>query len=622
MAILQTGSGIVEWSELKNGSEVNSDFGFRFEYVINTNTNNRYSVLSGSIYLIVNTENAIYMKGVLAITCYVRQSSNGNIAARYSSDSNFYNVSWPSSPVAKGEYKVADFSMGDYEYNRFGNLEFHASDGTPASGPQINPQLEIRVAYPPGTETYKEYEAYTQIYNIVSPAIVPSSTIAASSGYLGQTITITINNNQEGITNTLTYTFGNLTGVIATKTSETMVVWTIPDDFVGEFTETQTQKSGTITCETYKGDTSYNSATCPFTVYVNTSPGEQPILNPEIYDTNAATLAVTGNKNVLVQYKSTAYFNTNALPVGSATIKTQQVKNGTMIKNAPNGTGTFENVLSPTFDILVVDNRGARASAFITKQWVPYIKLTATQKVTLDLSDEVSATATVAISGNYYKGSFGAVNNTLKIEIRHTQNDGTMGSWIDLTSFIDPTYDTTAGTYYIDFNISGMSYDQTYTFESRATDRLETVTTSGYATKVMPVFDWSKDDFKINVPTQINGGNAYGAITLFDGNSNDVITLPNPISSYAYIDIYYTDNNDRGGNLARIYGNTTVDLGIIEASSSTSTYLRRTAYICSNTTLSPVTVSAGYVLLTHSGVATPHTTGTNYIYIKKVIGYK
>ena len=97
-----------------------------------------------------------------------------------------------------------------------------------------------------------------------------TSTVSATSAYIGNQTTITINKKSSGFTSTLTYTFGSLSGTIATKTSSSSYKWTIPTSFYAQVT-TAKSKSCTITCKTYNGDTSIGTTSCTFTVNVNES---------------------------------------------------------------------------------------------------------------------------------------------------------------------------------------------------------------------------------------------------------------------------------------------------------------------------------------------------------------
>ena len=104
--------------------------------------------------------------------------------------------------------------------------------------------------------------------------------------------------------------------------------------------------------------------------------------------------------------------------------------------------------------------------------------------------------------------------------------------------------------------------------------------------------------------------------------SNGTITLPETSANFKYIDIFYTDNGGRTGGYTRVYSpnGKIVCLSIVEAATSSYTYIRRTSYTFNGTSLTPDTTLAGYALMT--GTTLSHTIGTNYIKIKRVVGYE
>ena len=104
--------------------------------------------------------------------------------------------------------------------------------------------------------------------------------------------------------------------------------------------------------------------------------------------------------------------------------------------------------------------------------------------------------------------------------------------------------------------------------------------------------------------------------------SNSTITLPETSANFKYIDIFYTDNGGRTGGYTRVYSpnGKIVCLSIVEAAASSYTYIRRTSYTFNGTSLTPDTTLAGYALMT--GTTLSHTIGTNYIKIKRVVGYE
>ena len=95
-----------------------------------------------------------------------------------------------------------------------------------------------------------------------------ASTVSCTSANIGANATITIGRKSSSFTHTLTYTFGSLSGTIATKTTSTSISWTLPTSFYAQVT-TAKSKTGTITCTTYNGSTNIGSKSCSFTAKVS-----------------------------------------------------------------------------------------------------------------------------------------------------------------------------------------------------------------------------------------------------------------------------------------------------------------------------------------------------------------
>lgn len=104
--------------------------------------------------------------------------------------------------------------------------------------------------------------------------------------------------------------------------------------------------------------------------------------------------------------------------------------------------------------------------------------------------------------------------------------------------------------------------------------------------------------------------------------STGTITLNESVENFEYIEIFFTDNNNKVGGSVKVYSpnGKTASLCIVEAGSAVTTYFRRTSYAISGTTLTPDTANAGCVRIS---TATPsHTGGTNYIKIVRVVGFE
>lgn len=122
----------------------------------------------------------------------------------------------------------------------------------------------------------------------------------------------------------------------------------------------------------------------------------------------------------------------------------------------------------------------------------------------------------------------------------------------------------------------------------------------------------------------VNGGKVYGETVLYDNESgsNGTITLSQSAASFTYLEIFYKDNNDREHQSMKIYSpnGKTSDLHAIEAVSA-STLIRRTRYSISGTSITPDSSLMGYLQIYNEGTTPKSVTGTNFIYITRVVGY-
>lgn len=327
-----------------------------------------------------------------------------------------------------------------------------------------------------------------------------ASGVTSTNGYIGSAVTITIASPSTAFTHTLTYKFGSLTGTIATKTTSTSVSWTLPSSFYNQIPNA-ISLTGTIYCETFAGTTSLGTTSCQFTGSVNKNTCA-PIMTPTVKNISTEHVALTGSADCFIKYESMAEYAINAVAQNGARIVSQSVTCGSKVITDM-AQGVIDDVPSAIFVFRAVDSRGLVTEKTITKFFVDYVRPTCNQEVRTELEGETGARVTLMIFGNYFNNTFGAVKNTLKVEVRHTQPDGTMGDWVDLTSFSDPTLTET--TYSLELGVSGFEYTQSIVFQSRITDKLHTVHTNEYVVKVTPVFDWGKEDFNLNVPFHMDG---------------------------------------------------------------------------------------------------------------------
>ena len=346
---------------------------------------------------------------------------------------------------------------------------------------------------------YESGTTYASSQTFTLPTIPRASSVSCSTANIGSNATITINRASTSFTHTLTYSFGSLSGTIATKTSSTNISWTIPTTFYGQIPNSKSG-TGTITCDTYSGSTLIGSKSTSFTATVSES-ASKPTLSPTVSDSNTTTTALTGNSSKFIKYYSNASVATGAKARNSATLKSQKITCGA--KSITSASGTINAVESGTFTFSATDSRGYTTTQTVNKTLIEYIKLTCSLNAG---APTTAGVATLKIRGNYWDGTFGKVANTLTVQYRYKAQGGSYGSWTTVSATKSGnTYNATA-------TISGLNYQTTYVFQARAVDKLATINTDEQARRTTPIFDWSKNDFNVNGTLKVNNTNIFDLI--------------------------------------------------------------------------------------------------------------
>lgn len=175
----------------------------------------------------------------------------------------------------------------------------------------------------------------------------------------GQTLTVTITKASSGFTSTVRWAFGNQSGIIGTaKTSATSVAWSIPASVLTEIPNASSG-TGTITCETFNGDTSLGSVSSSITIQAASSV-TPTISSSSISDGNSKW------SNVYVQSKSFLVAAISASGVQGSTITQYRVSmdgidyNGATVAevNTKLRNAALVPQTSKTITIRVTDSRG------------------------------------------------------------------------------------------------------------------------------------------------------------------------------------------------------------------------------------------------------------------------
>lgn len=235
----------------------------------------------------------------------------------------------------------------------------------------------------------------------------------------------------------------------------------------------------------------------------------KPTLSPTVTtdtttDIGAKSFELTGDPNTIISGYNSVYVTTGASAKKRASITKQSITNGTTVINA--ASGMFTNTTSPLIAISATDNRGQTVSVTKTiSDFVNYVKLTCGMNIT---APDADGDLTFTITGNYFDGNFGAVDNNLSVEYRYKNANGvypTDENGDDIWTVLTPTVSN--DQYVATVSLSGLDYQSAYTFQARASDKIYSnyVYTPERTIKTTPVFDWGENDFNFNVPVTIQG---------------------------------------------------------------------------------------------------------------------
>lgn len=359
-------------------------------------------------------------------------------------------------------------------------------------------------------------------------------TASMAATYLGDFAAIAITKKADNYSYTLSYVFGDLSGVIKEKTTASTVSWRVPWDFLSQFTDNSTQAIGTLKCTTYDRDGEYyGETTSTFTVIIDANLAG-PTFSPVVTDTNSTTTALTGNNSILVRYFSTAQVSSGAAAQGNATITSQTIENNG--KTYSGSSATISNVENNLFRFTATDSRKFTNTDSYTAPFIGY------EKLTCNLIVHYPTTAGdiyIEVRGSSYNSTFGAVNNTLNVAYRYKEAGGSYSDWTTIRS----TLGDSGNSYYQDHTLHNLDYKKTYIFQARAIDKLMTVTSQEKSITGVPIFDWGQENFRFNVDVDMrenlnvntdktiygvtNNGDLRAALTPKDSANNTVLGFGN-----------------------------------------------------------------------------------------------
>lgn len=435
--------------------------------------------------------------------------------------------------------------------------------GNLSSGAKLYYNDKIKVTYAANTN----YKVTSQKLNnadfvnnnthIVTGNVTVSSTaqplasdVGVADANIGSTATITVTKYGSGYYHTLQYSFGSLSGYInasgqpvtsAVKMDAVSIPFAVPTSF---YAQIPNDPSGvcTITCRTYasaSSTTQLGDATADTFTATAAESSCNPTLSVSVIDANATTKALTGDESKLIRYRSDATCTITATPRNSSSI-TKLAINGTEVTKTASGssvvgTATYTDVQATSFSFSATDSRKYTVTRTVTPTMVAYIQLSCNP--VLYRPTPTGDVIMMNVSGDWYRGSFGALSNTLTIQYRYKESGGSYGDWYTIpeTSII-----TATKSYASDGAITmegSFDYRKDYIFQIKATDgngayELSRVTKDVQVNRGIPVFDWGENDFNVNAEFRLGNINIidvfYPVGSVYMGSSS---TIPSTINS-------------------------------------------------------------------------------------------
>ena len=229
--------------------------------------------------------------------------------------------------------------------------------------------------------------------------------------------------------------------------------------------------------------------------YYSSSDKKMTIINgtPTISNYTAAEvdyLTYTGSADIFIKGNNTVNVSMTVEARKEATITSTKIYCGAIGVNATSGTLT--NVETGTVTFEATDSRGNTTKQTLKKTLINYFKPTITLEVGIPTAEgEVDLT----VSGKVFSGSLGAMNNIQYAYFQYKEEDGNYNSWttVGTLNISDNSYSQTV-------HITGLNYKKKYTFYAYITDYLNKKYSEEIEVIAIPVYDWGKNDFRVNVP--------------------------------------------------------------------------------------------------------------------------
>lgn len=297
---------------------------------------------------------------------------------------------------------------------------------------------------------------------------------------IGSTITISTNRASSSFTHTLVIKFNGKTVRTQTKVGASYS-WSTSELY--QYVPNANSATGTVTCTTYSGSTNIGSSSVSFTANVKNS--NPTFSNFEVEDTNATTLALTGDETKYIRKYSSIQIT---IPVAEkmTTKNSATSKAYNMIVGNQNYTAsysdtadvmhTFNNVDANVVNVYAVDSRNNQTEASKSLNIIDYTEVLL-QNVKVYRENGVGTNVIITANGKYDNINFGTVTNSIQ-SIQFRKKKSSLSTWDDWQSIMYLfDIDTETGTFetnptLLSENLDGFELGTEYDVQIKVTDKL------------------------------------------------------------------------------------------------------------------------------------------------------
>lgn len=466
-----------------------SYIGFRVDWVSVPNTPGNYSDISVWVYVTKSSSSTARTYGTA--------TTNVNVGGQNQAQNNLdFSVSPGGTTLlfAKGGYRI-----------------YHNNDGTQSVNISVN--VGGNIIWGSGSQT------------VALDTIPRASSVSNVSGYIESSATIVI---APKASNTFTHSvaiwFGSdrrwlqPNGELADteyrfNTTQLQLPINLPASWYDLFTTDR--GLGTITVNTFMGNTNIGYTQSQLIGICNPALCN-PSVTATVVDSNATTLALTGNENDFIKYRSTALITPTISPITSGndtktTLKTKSVDGEVFTTDTVSVAFASKNY----FTLEVINSRGmsTKITVSATGELIDYLPLTLS--ATMYRPEPTTGEVVVEYSGNYFNGYFDknkTKHNTLTLtwsyRVKGTTEwkpGGTLTPTIDTTKTIT-TYENSEslGTIF--------DYRNQYEFHINYSDSVSSIDYDIInVARGFPIFWWTEDSFNVlSGSITANGFNVAG----------------------------------------------------------------------------------------------------------------